>query len=288
MDGALEGDVILDFTGLFPPRTETIEDTSTQDILEDIQNQITQLQSPDDSFAFGNERLDTHSETQAAIQEEFSEAWSTIEEDKIRIQAAQDKADQADVNAGLALEAASEAVVSSEIQYVLSISDTTPPGPEAAWSSTSPERTPGAFIWMRTKVTRGNDEIAYSSPALITGNDGATGEASKTISLVATTQILTSPAAGGATSPTTATVTGTASNTTISSWQYSVDGASFSATVPTGVSRTGNVVTVTGSTMTAKTIAVRMADASGIADTLTVAKVLNGTARTAGADAYTV
>ena len=171
---------------------------------------------------------------------------------------------------------------------MLSISDTTPPGPEAAWSPTSPERTPGAFIWMRTKVTRGNDEVAYSAPALITGNDGATGEASKTISLVATTQILTSPASGGATSPTTATVTGTASNTTISAWQYSVDGASFSATVPTGVSRTGNVVTVTGSTMTAKTIAVRMSDASGVADTLTVAKVLNGTAGTPGADAYTV
>ena len=291
VDGALEGDVVLDFTGLFPPPPETIENTSTQDILEDIQNQITQLQSPDDSFAFGNERLDTHSETQAALQEEFSEAWSTIEEDKIRIQAAQDKADQADVNAGLALDAASEAVISSEIQYVLSIFDAPPPGPEAAWSPTSPERTPGAFIWMRTKVTRGNDEVSYSAPALITGNDGAPGddgEASKTISLEATTQILTSPAAGGATSPTTATVTGTAFNTTISAWQYSVDGASFSATVPTGVSRTGNVVTVTGSTMTAKTIAVRMSDASGVADTLTVAKVLNGTAGTPGADAYTV
>ena len=291
VDGDLEGDVVLDFTGLFPPPPETIENTSTQDILEDIQNQITQLQSPDDSFAFGDERLDTHSETQAAIQEEFSEAWSTIEEDKIRIQAAQDKADQADVNAGLALDAASEAVISSEIQYVLSIFDAPPPGPEAAWSPTSPERTPGAFIWMRTKVTRGNDEVSYSAPALITGNDGAPGddgEASKTISLEATTQILTSPAAGGATSPTTATVTGTAFNTTISAWQYSVDGASFSATVPTGVSRTGNVVTVTGSTMTAKTIAVRMSDASGVADTLTVAKVLNGTAGTPGADAYTV
>ena len=37
VDGALEGDVVLDFTGLFPPRIETVEDTSTQDILEDIQ-----------------------------------------------------------------------------------------------------------------------------------------------------------------------------------------------------------------------------------------------------------
>ena len=36
VDGALEGDVVLDFTGLFPPRTEIVEDTSTQDTLEDI------------------------------------------------------------------------------------------------------------------------------------------------------------------------------------------------------------------------------------------------------------
>ena len=88
--------------------------------------------------------------------------------------------------------------------------------------------------------------------------------------------MLKSPAAGGATTPTTAVVTGTASNTTISVWQYSVNGGAFSATLPTGVTRSNNQVTITGSTITAATITVRMADANGIADTLTVAKISDG------------
>jgi hypothetical protein len=105
---------------------------------------------------------------------------------------------------------------------------------------------------------------------------GPQGTPAPIVSLTATTQVLTSPATGGATTPTTSVVTGTATNTTITVWQYSVDGAAFSNTVPTGASRSGNVVTITGSTMTAKTITVRMADANGVADTLTVAKVLDG------------
>lgn len=133
-----------------------------------------------------------------------------------------------------------------------------------------------------------------------TGATGAAGAPAAIISLTTNAQVLTSPSTGGATTPTTSTVTGTATNTTISVWQYSVDGAAFSATVPAGVSRAGNVVTITGSTMTAKTIAVRMADANGVADTLTVARVSDGatgatgstgsTGATgaAGADGYTV
>lgn len=108
------------------------------------------------------------------------------------------------------------------------------------------------------------------------GSDGADGADAPVVTLVATTQVLTTPATGGTTTPATATVTGSALNTTITVWQYSVDGAAFTATVPAGVARTGNVVTVTGNTMTARTIAVRMADAAGIADTITVAKVADG------------
>jgi len=133
--------------------------------------------------------------------------------------------------------------------------------------------------------------------SLIQGPQGVPGTPAASISLTSTTQVLTAPATGGATTPATAVVTGNAVNTTISAWEYSVDGGAFSATVPAGASRTGNVVTITGATMTARTIAVRMADANGIADTLTVAEVSNGatgaTGNTgstgaAGADAYTV
>lgn len=138
-----------------------------------------------------------------------------------------------------------------------------------------------------------NTAADSTNPALYSWTliKGADGTNAKLVSVLADTQVLTSPAAGGATTPATATVTGTTQNTTITAWTYSIDGAAFSATVPAGVSRTNNVVTITGQTMTAKTISVKMADASGIADTVTVAKVFNGadgTAASAGADAYTI
>jgi hypothetical protein len=116
-----------------------------------------------------------------------------------------------------------------------------------------------------------------------TGPQGAAGAAAPTISLTATSQVLAVPATGGASTPATSTVTGAATNTTITAWTYSVDGnTTFSATVPPGVSRTGNVVTITGASMTAKTIAVKMADAAGLADTLTVAKVSDGATGSTG------
>ena len=123
------------------------------------------------------------------------------------------------------------------------------------------------------------------------GRTGAQGVAGAQVSLTATAQVLTVPVAGGATAPATSTITGTGINTTITVWEYSADGAAFAATVPAGVARTGNVVTITGATMTARTIAVRMADAAGVADTLTVAKVADGATGgqgDPGADAYTV
>ncbi|HWT40060.1 MAG TPA: hypothetical protein VN081_02210, partial [Dongiaceae bacterium] len=129
------------------------------------------------------------------------------------------------------------------------------------------------------------------------GTQGVPGTPAAVIALTATTQVLSSPAGGGTTTPATSVVTGTATNTTITVWQYSSDGGAFTSTAPTGVSRSGNVVTITGATITAKTITVKMADANGVADTLTVAKVSDGaTGATggtggtgpAGADAYTV
>lgn len=196
------------------------------------------------------------------------------------------------------------ALKSSVVEYSVHSSETV--APTTGWSSSTPTRTPGTFIWYRTVLTYGDNTTSTSSPALLTGNTGSTGAPGTNgapaafITLTATTQVLTSPAAGGATSPTTSVITGTATNTTITAWTYSVNGAAFSATVPAGVSRTGNVVTITGSTMTAKTITVKMADANGVADTLTAAKVFdgatgstgapgtNGTPGAAGADAYTV
>ncbi len=184
-------------------------------------------------------------------------------------------------------------------EYSVNSSETI--APNTGWSTATPTRNAGTFVWTRVLVTKNDGSSYYTNPALLTGNTGAQGNQGNAgapaplISLTSTTQVLTSPSTGtGATSPTTAVITGAAFNTTISAYSYSVDGADYSTTVPAGVSKTGNVVTITGASMTAKTIGVKMADAAGVADTMTVAKVLNGAAGAdggagaGGADAYTV
>jgi len=111
---------------------------------------------------------------------------------------------------------------------------------------------------------------------------GDPGPPAAIIDLTASSLTLIQPSGGGATTPPTAVVTGVATNTTISTWEYSVDGAAYSTTPPTGVSRAGNVVTITGATMTATSIAVRMGNGVGVTDTLTVAKVREGAAGVPG------
>ena len=152
------------------------------------------------------------------------------------------------------------------------------------------------IAYNKTTATESTNPALYEW-SLIQGPPGANAA---TITLTATTQVLTSPSGGGATTPATATVTGTPVNTTISSWLYSVDSGAFSATVPAGVSRSGNVVTITGGSMVNNTIAVQMGNGAGVADTLTVARVFNGATGATGnpggtggtgapgADAYTV
>jgi len=124
---------------------------------------------------------------------------------------------------------------------------------------------------------------------------GDPGPPAGVIDLSATTQVLTQPSGGGATTPATAVVTGVATNTTIVAWEYSSDGAGFSTIPPTGASRAGNVVTITGGTMVAKTITVRMTNgAGGISDSLTVSRVVEGAGGAPGpqgppgVDAYTL
>lgn len=43
------------------------------------------------------------------------------------------------------------------------------------WSPDTPERTPGTYIWMRTRVTFGDGGQETSAPVLVTGNTGAQG-----------------------------------------------------------------------------------------------------------------
>ena len=167
-----------------------------------------------------------------------------------------------------------ESVTGQTVQYQLSSSGTVIPA--GTWVNSPPTGSPGQYMWTRITFSYSTLPDSYAYSVAMLGNTGPAGTPAAVINLIATSQVLRSPAAGGVTTPATATVTGTATNTTISVWEYSVNGGVFSATVPDGVSRTGNVVTITGDTMTAVTIAVRMADANGIAQSVTVSKIYDG------------
>lgn len=81
-------------------------------------------------------------------------------------------------------------IVSTLIEYAVGDSDTTPPTLATYWTGepnnsvsvlsdpwgpTTPERTPGTCIWMRTRVTFGDGGQETSAPVLVTGNTGAQG-----------------------------------------------------------------------------------------------------------------
>ena len=66
-------------------------------------------------------------------------------------------------------------IVSTLIEYAVGDSDTVPPTLSDSWGPTTPERTPGTYIWMRTQVTFGDGGQETSAPVLVTGNTGAQG-----------------------------------------------------------------------------------------------------------------
>lgn len=95
--------------------------------------------------------------------------------------AAQARADAAMIEAseakGLAEEAVREVgdtVRDTVIEYAVGTSETV--APISGWSTSTPTRTPGSFVWMRTVVTYADGDTSTTSPALLTGNAGAKGD----------------------------------------------------------------------------------------------------------------
>ena len=79
-----------------------------------------------------------------------------------------------------------------------------------------------------------------------------------------------------AVTPSTITVTAQAFNTTVTNWTYSTNGGqTFLSTMPTGVSRNGNTVTVTGSSITSNSLTIKASDGE-IEDVFTVYKAFDG------------
>ena len=103
------------------------------------------------------------------------------------------------------------------------------------------------------------------------------GEDAKSITLNANAQVFKIDKSNTMT-PTTITVTAQSINTTIpgSGWTYSVDGGkTFSATAPTGVTRSGNVVTLTGASIASTSIVIKASDGT-YSDFLTIYKAFDG------------
>lgn len=83
--------------------------------------------------------------------------------------------------------------------------------------------------------------------------------------------------------PATIKVIAQAINTSVTTWTYSTNGGqTFVSTVPTGVVRSGNIVTITGSTLTTNSVVIKASDGT-VEDVFTVYKAFDGADGTQGA-----
>ena len=123
-------------------------------------------------------------------------------------------------------------------------------------------------------VKRDGDDY-FINVGNIQGPAGADGVDAKLITLNSSSQVFKVGGTGTVT-PTSITVTATAINTSVSAWTYSTDGGkTFSSTVPTGLSRNGNTITITGSTLSVNAVVIKASDGT-YSDTMTIHKVADG------------
>ncbi|MGF2080126.1 hypothetical protein [Enterococcus casseliflavus] len=119
------------------------------------------------------------------------------------------------------------------------------------------------------------------------GSKGDKGDPAPLISLSGTTQAITVDKDGKITPASSFAVIGTAVNTAISNWTYSLNGGNFGSAVPTGVTRSGNTVTINPVTATFDTFTIKAADAT-VSDVFTISRIKDGGEGPPGSDAYTV
>ena len=101
-------------------------------------------------------------------------AWDSLfAVDITEAEAALAAAEEARSRATAAEQAVAVAVVGSEVEYAKNLSPTNPP--TTGWAE-SQTHTEGSYIWQRTKVTYGDGTSVYTSPVLMTGNTGPSGD----------------------------------------------------------------------------------------------------------------
>jgi hypothetical protein len=104
---------------------------------------------------------------------------------------------------------------------------------------------------------------------------GPAGEPAKNIILTGSAQVFKVSKTNVVT-PNTISVTAHTFNTSAISWTYSTNGGqTFLSTVPTGVSRNGNIVTVAGSSITSNSIVIKASDGT-VEDVFTIYKAVDG------------
>ena len=105
---------------------------------------------------------------------------------------------------------------------------------------------------------------------------GPAGEPAKNIILTGSAQVFKISKTNVVT-PSTISVTAHTFNTSVTSWTYSTNGGqTFLSTVPTGVSRNGNIVTITSSSITSNSIVIKASDGT-VEDVFTIYKASDGT-----------
>lgn len=117
----------------------------------------------------------------------------------------------------------------------------------------------------------------------IQGPPGAPGENAKGIILNADAQMF-KVSKNNTVSPSTILITSQAINTSVTQWTYSTNGGqTFLSSVPSGVSRNGDQVTITGAHITSNIIVIKASDGT-YSDTYTIYKVFDGTDGAPGND----
>lgn len=86
---------------------------------------------------------------------------------------AQSTADAAKQESSAAKLAADKAITENVVQYA--VGDSAETAPESGWSSSTPAREVGQYIWFRAVVTYGDGQTKITAPALLTGDAGAPG-----------------------------------------------------------------------------------------------------------------
>lgn len=146
-----------------------------------------------------------------------------------------------------------------------------------------------AGTYVDDQPTASTDPAAYTWQRILGqgGGDGKDGESAPLVSLSGATQAITVSKTGTVTPSSSFQVTGTAVNTTISTWTYSLNGGNFGSALPTGVTRSGNTVTINPVTATFDQLTIKAADAT-VSDVFTISRIKDGGEGPPGSDAYTV